>query len=152
TTRTPLFIHAPGFSKDGAKTRQPATLTDLYPTLCELAGLPTPKQCTGRSLAAQVKNPAKVDARASLTSYVFRGTEPAHGISDTRYRYIHYPDGFEELYDLENDRNEFKNLAGDPAHAETMARMKKFVPNQIAADVGPATESPYHRSRTRRAE
>ncbi|MEM0898268.1 MAG: sulfatase, partial [Verrucomicrobiota bacterium] len=50
TTRVPLFIHAPGVTMDGAETRQPTTLTDLYPTLCQLAGLPVPAQCTGHSL------------------------------------------------------------------------------------------------------
>jgi arylsulfatase A-like enzyme len=127
TTRTPLFIHAPGVSKDGVQTRQPATLTDLFPTLCDLAGLPIPAQCTGRSLAPQVRNPGTVDTRVSLTSFVFRrdGKMPSHGISDTRYRYIRYADGFEELYDLKTDRNEFTNLADDPAHAGAKARLRK---------------------------
>ena len=71
STRTPLFIHAPGVSKDGARTRQPTTLTDLYPTLCDLTGLPTPKQCTGKSIALQVRNPDMIDERTSLTSFVF---------------------------------------------------------------------------------
>jgi arylsulfatase A-like enzyme len=147
STRTPLFIHVPGISKDGMKTRQPATLTDLYPTLCELAGLPTPKQCTGTSLAGQVKNPANVDQRTSLTSYVFKGNEAAHGISDTRYRYIRYPDGFEELYDLEKDRSEFENLANNPKFGDIKARLAKSVPTDAVANVGPATDSPYHRGR-----
>ncbi|MGY8671265.1 MAG: sulfatase [Verrucomicrobiia bacterium] len=152
TTRTPLFIHAPGISKDGAKTRQPATLTDLYPTLCDLAGLPTPKQCTGASLAQQVKNPPQIDGRTSLTSFVFgrSGKVASHGISDVRYRYISYPDGFEELYDLEQDRNEFKNLANDPAFAKIKARLAAGVPKNAAANVGPAQNSPYNRKRNRK--
>ncbi|MHC4996988.1 MAG: sulfatase, partial [Planctomycetota bacterium] len=137
TTRTPLFIHAPGVSVEGARTHQPTTLTDLYPTLCELAGLPIPDQCTGSSLVAQLKNPDQVDRRTSLTSFVFGrdNQQPSHGVSDTRYRYIIYPDGFEELYDLEKDRNEFTNLAGDPAYAAIKARLAKSVPAKPAANV-----------------
>ena len=152
TTRTPLFIHVPGVSKDGEKTRQPATLTDLYPTLCDLTGLPTPKQCTGKSLAPQVKNPTRVDDRTSLTSFVFGrgGAQPSHGISDTKYRYIRYANGFEELYDLEKDRNEFRNLANDPSFAKAKARLARRVPKNAAANVVPAKNSPYNRKQNRK--
>ncbi|MCA8986207.1 MAG: sulfatase [Planctomycetaceae bacterium] len=150
TTRTPLFIHVPGISQDGARTNQPATLTDLYPTLCDLAGLPTPPQCTGKSLAIQVEHPDQIDERTSLTSFVFGGGgKPAHGISDTRYRYILYADGFEELYDLQQDRNEFQNLASDPKLSDTKNRLRQSLPENPAANVGPAVDSPYHRARNR---
>jgi arylsulfatase A-like enzyme len=147
TTRTPLFIHVPGLSKDGEKTRQPATLTDLYPTLCDLAGLPTPDQCTGQSLAPQIANPAALDGRTSLTSFVFQGdgTAASHGISDADYRYIRYPDGFEELYDLAKDRGEFKNLADDPAFATIKLKLAKAVPHLAAADRGVPINSPFNR-------
>ncbi len=156
TTRVPLFIHVPGLSKDGARTEQPTTLTDLYPTLCELAGLPIAEQCTGHSLLTQIKDPSAVDERTSLTSYVFgsatgaENMEPAHGVSDTRYRYIRYADGFEELYDLKNDRGEFTNLANDRAFATIKDRLAKTLPATVAADVGPAIDSPYHRQKQRK--
>lgn len=149
TTRTPLFIHAPGVSKDGEQTRQPATLTDLYPTLCELTGLSIPEQCTGKSLARQVKEPTDIDDRVSLTSFSFRQDEKraSHAVSDTRYRYIHYSDGFEELYDIVNDRNEFNNLANDPKYVEIKERLADRLPKKSADSVGPATNSPYHRGK-----
>lgn len=146
TTRVPLFIHAPGVSKDGEVTRQPTTLTDLYPTLCELVGIPTPKQCTGESLVAQLEDPSATVDRTSLTSFTFnRDTEPSHGISSAKYRYILYPDGFEELYDLETDRGEFTNLASDPAYAEVVADMAAHLPNKTAPNRTVAKDSPFHR-------
>ena len=149
TTRVPLFISAPGISKDGQRSHQPTTLTDLYPTLCELAELPVPAQCTGTSLVAQLKDPQLTDERTSLTSYAFSADDkqPAHGISDTRYRYIVYADGFEELYDLKTDRNEFTNLADDPEYGKIKARLRKSVPETSADSVGVASDSPYHRPR-----
>lgn len=149
TTRTPVFIHAPGYSRDGAKTHQPTTTTDLYPTLCELAGLPIPAQCTGESIAEQVSDPGAMDDRVSLTSFVFPrdGIRASHGISDRRYRFIRYADGFEELYDLEHDRNEFHNLAGDPILAEVKARLIGKLPRKVATDVKIPTDSPFHRGR-----
>ena len=149
TTRTPLFISAPGISKDGERSRQPTTLTDLYPTLCDLAGLPTPAQCTGTSLVNQIKEPTAVDSRTSLTSFAFYkdGDTASHGISDQRFRYIRYADGFEELYDLEKDRGEFKNLADNPAFSKAKARLAKAVPVDAVPNVGVVKDSPYHRKR-----
>lgn len=146
TTHVPCFIHAPGVSRDGEATHEPATLTDLYPTLCDLAGLPTPEQCTGKSLVSLLQNPEAKEDRLSLTSYYWPGDEAAsHGISDTRYRYIHYGNGFEELYDLEKDPNEFKNLAGDPEYTETIKRLAKGLPEDPSPNRGVAVDSPYHR-------
>lgn len=151
TTRIPLFLSAPGVSKDGQRTRQPTTLTDLYPTLCELAGLPVPAQCSGTSLVRQLKNPEAIDERTSLTSFVFGrdGQRPSHGVSDSRFRYIRYADGFEELYNLEKDRGEFKNLAADPALAEVLKRLAGALPADAVPAVSVPQDSPYHRVKKR---
>lgn len=45
-----------------------------------------------------------------------------------RWRYIQYADGSMELYDHDNDPYEWKNLARDPQHAETIASLKKHLP------------------------
>ena len=42
-----------------------------------------------------------------------------YGLSDERWRYIHYANGDEELYDTETDRYEWTNLADKPEHAQT---------------------------------
>ena len=145
TTRVPCFIHAPGVSQDGKVTREPVTLTDLYPTLCELAGLPIPDQCDGSSLVDQLKNPGATGDRFSLTSYHFRGDlGPSHGISSDWYRYIHYDNGFEELYDLKNDPNEFTNVINDPAHAAARKELAAQLPKTSAPSAGRAPESPYN--------
>ncbi len=149
TTRVPLFIQAPGISQDGSATNQPATLTDVYPTLCELAGLPIPEQCDGTSLVPQLKDPETPRDEPSLTSFTFQkdGTVASHGMSDTRYRYIHYPDGFEELYDLDLDPNEFTNRANDPELAKVKKRFASFLPENPAPNRGVAEDSPFHREK-----
>jgi arylsulfatase A-like enzyme len=148
TTRVPLFIHAPGLSRDGDRTRQPATLTDLYPTLCELAGLPVPAQCDGVSLVPQLKDPEAPRKTLSLTSFQFWGeSSPSHAVSDPRYRYIRYANGFEELYDMEKDPNEFTNLAANPEQAERKARLAEGLPKQAAKIRAVPTDSPFHRKR-----
>jgi arylsulfatase A-like enzyme len=148
TTRVPLFIHAPGVSKDGVKTRHPVTLTDLYPTLCDLASLPVPDQCDGKSLVPQLKNPDKKKKSLSLTSFQFWGdSAPAHAVSDHRYRLIQYPDGFEELYDLKKDTHEFHNLSEDPNFSKIKNRLSLGIPKETAALVGIPKSSPYNLTR-----
>lgn len=145
TTRVPLFIHAPGKSHDGSETRAPVTLTDLYPTLCELAGLPIPSQCTGVSLMPQLSNPAQQKKECSLTSFQFWGDDrPSHAVSDPRYRLIQYADGFEELYDLQEDPNEFDNRIDDPKLRTVRNRLASALPSN-AAHIRPIpTDSPFH--------
>jgi len=149
TTRVPCFIHAPGLSRDGAKTRAPVTLTDLYPTLCELAGLPVPPQCDGLSLLPQLRDPDAPRTRVALTSYVFRGDSgPSHAAADSRHRLIRYADGFEELYDLAEDPHEFTNRATDPALAGVKARLSEALPARAASSVGTPVQSSYNLRKT----
>jgi len=149
TTNTPLFIHAPGISKDGVSTNQPATLTDLYPTLCELSGIPIPEQCTGTSLVPQLKSPLTAKSQPSLTSFVFnkdmKSETASHALSDDRYRYIKYADGFEELYDLRTDPHEFNNLATHADHQATRERLASYLPKSAAKNCKVPRDSPFTR-------
>ena len=150
TTRVPLFVHAPGLSKDGSKTRQPATLTDIYPTLCELTGLPIPKQCSGTSLVPQLKEPRTPKKQLALTSFQFWGEKtPSLAVADPRYRFIRYGNGFEELYDLKNDPHEFINLADDPRLVKVKTRLVRALPANVEPMRIIPTDSPYHRGRKR---
>lgn len=151
TTRVPMFIHAPGVSRDGAKTRQPATLTDVYPTLCELAGLPIPKQCDGTSLVPQLKDPSRPKNQLALTSFQFWSDKaPSHAVADPRYRLISYADGFEELYDLKSDPNEFTNRIDDTALTEVRKRLTEALPKDAAPMARTPVDSPYHRGHQRK--
>jgi arylsulfatase A-like enzyme len=156
TTRVPLFIVAPGVGRGGTRTRQPASLVDLYPTLCELTGLPVPRQCDGVSLLPQLRNTETARDRPAVTShvddsiYVLRDGQmrkertpdasrqpiPAsHAVRDVRYRYIKYYNGFEELYDLDTDPHEFTNRARDPALGAVRQRLAALLPAKPAFPV-----------------
>ena len=132
-TRVPLLFAGPGVSK-GGRCSQPVELLDLYPTLVELCGLPPRGDLEGISIAPQLKDAAAKRERPAITT----ANQGNHGIRTARWRYIHYADGSEELYDMQNDPNEWTNLAISSEHAEIIAELKKWLPKM---DLPPAPGS-----------
>lgn len=124
TTRVPLIVAAPGVTKAGSRCERPVDLLNLYPTLIDLCDLPVVTGLEGESLVPLLKDPATVWDRPAMTTWG-RGN---HGVRSDRYRYIHYADGSEELYDHQNDPHEWKNLAGDPALATVKADLREWLP------------------------
>ena len=121
STRVPLILSAPGMTQAGAKSDQPVSLMDLYPTLVDLAGFDPPAHLDGRSLVPQLEDP-ECPTPPVVTSYQFTWTdEPVigHAVRSQRYRYIYYPEiNLEELYDHETDPHEWDNVAYKPANGE----------------------------------
>jgi iduronate 2-sulfatase len=58
--RAPLVISAPGMEKPGAKTDAIVETVDIYPTLCELSGVPKPDGLSGKSLTKYLEDPYTV--------------------------------------------------------------------------------------------
>jgi len=56
-TRVPLIVSAPGMKARGKSSKALVELLDMYPTLCELAGLPVPRHVEGRSFAPLMDDP-----------------------------------------------------------------------------------------------
>ncbi|WP_395750141.1 sulfatase [Prosthecobacter sp.] len=125
STRVPLIISSPdhGASK-GRSTGAVAELVDLYPTLLELTGFmeQTPARVQGQSLRPLLEDPARTDWPKTFAYTVTH----SHGesIRTERWRYNTWGDAGEELYDHENDAEEFINLAARPEHAATLAEMR----------------------------
>jgi len=55
-----------------------------------------------------------------------------YSVRDARWRYLRYADGSEELYDLQADANEWRNLAAAPEHAAVKARLAAALPKADA--------------------
>ena len=131
STRVPLIVVAPGITQPGSRSATPVSLMDLYPTLTQLAGLPTPDHVEGMSLVPLLEDPgATLERAAVVTTYGYRN----HAVSGDRYRYIAYSDGSEELYDLQTDPDEWTNRADDPALAAVKAELAQWLPGHDEPD------------------
>ncbi len=126
STRVPLIIAGPGAPHLGSSVSKPASLIDVYPTLCELAGIPIPPQCEGTSLRPQLEDPAAPRAVPAITTQTL-AKQSGHAVRDERWRYIRYFDGFEELYDHTADPDEFTNVAGDARFQDEKARLRGWL-------------------------
>jgi len=123
STRVPLIVAAPGMPA-GGECDAPTGLIDVYPTLLELCGLPADQNLEGRSL-----KPLLADADAAWKRPVITTFGPHnHAVRSRQWRYIHYSDGSEELYNHAEDPHEWRNLAGDDHYASVIAEHRRHLP------------------------
>lgn len=134
-TRVPLIITVPrGCPGLPAGTMpaicsRPVNLLSLFPTLLELCGLPEESQHDGPSLVPLLRDPKSEWSHVSITYLADPGS---FAVSGDRWRLIHYANGDEELYDIQSDPHEWKNLAPDTIHAETLADLRAYAPRTFA--------------------
>ena len=126
-THVPLIIAGPPVKAAGVTRTQTVSLLDLYPTLVELCGLPKKAELEGTSLVPLLSN-AKGKRDPVVSTYL----PGNHAVVSSRWRYIRYRDGGEELYDRVSDPNEFTNLAGLAKHTKLKSEMAKYMPKTSA--------------------
>ncbi len=123
SVHVPLILAGPGVPR-GQRRDALAYLIDIYPTLCDLACLPTPASVEGRSLA-----PVLQDASASGRDTLLFAYRHLHrGVMDRQGRkLIEYNVNGQrttQLFDLRSDPFEQANLAADPARAADLQQMR----------------------------
>lgn len=125
-TNVPFIIAGPGIRnirKPVDKFLTQPTL-DLLPTLCELAGIDVPEEKPGISLAPFLTGKRQKETHLYVASEWHTEYEelisPGRMIRSSRYKYTHYLEGGEELYDLKKDKGERVNLAKDPAYTKIL--------------------------------
>ena len=128
STRLPFIVAAPGITREQTRTERPVSFIDLFPTLNELCGLPPVTDLDGVSLVPLLKDPQRKWERPALTTHGLGN----HALRNERWRYIRYADGGEELYDHQNEPNEWTNLAGKPESASVKADLAKWLPKTDA--------------------
>ena len=135
-TRVPLMIRVPegapalpGGTKAGTICKQPVNLLSLFPTLLDLAGLPKKDSNDGPSLLPLLRDP-NAQWRHLAVTHLDRPKNFA--LSAARWRYIHYSNGEEELYDVESDPFEWNNLAGASEQQDRIAKFRSQSPVSFA--------------------
>jgi len=130
SARVPFVVVAPGAKGNGQRSPGLVELLDIYPTLCDLAGLPVPEKT---SLQGKSLRPLLEDPRATLHDAAFtqarRGANAEHwgrSVRTDRWRCTEWDEGRNgiELYDHASDPGEFTNLANDPRHAAVLAELR----------------------------
>lgn len=134
-TRVPLIFAGPGIT-EGQRCTKPAELLDMYPTLIDLCGLSKNERLEGHSLLPQLKDASTARKWPAITTH----NHDNHGVRSEDWRYIHYADETEELYDMRKDPNEWKNLAADPRFASILAEHRSQMP-QTSAKPAPGSRS-----------
>lgn len=138
SAQVPLLIAAPGMQGNGQACRRIVETIDIYPTLCDLAGIEHPTNLAGVSLRPLLESPGQAWDRPAFTQ-VQRGKFPGRSVRTQRWRYTEWDHGAKgaELYDHKNDPREFKNLAGDPQHAKVVAELRGMIQKTFDDDRAP---------------
>jgi arylsulfatase A-like enzyme len=122
--KPPLVVAGPGIPH--GKSDALVYLYDLFPTFCDVAGIPTPAAVEGKSLLPVVKG-----EKARVRDWLFGAYKGCQRmVRDERWKLMRYNAGGVknvQLFDLANDPDEVHNLAADPKHAGQLARLDKLL-------------------------
>ncbi|MGH9900845.1 MAG: sulfatase family protein [Pyrinomonadaceae bacterium] len=130
--RVPLLMHCPDIVRGGTAVKQVVANIDIAPTLLEAAGLQTPSYMDGQSVLPLARGGDAARWRDSLLyEYYwernFPHTPTLHALRGDRYKYVHYHGvwDIDELYDLQDDPQETKNLIDSPEHQQIVRDMNR---------------------------
>jgi len=140
--RVPMIAHCPELFKGGTTVSEVVANIDVAPTVLEAAGLHPPSTMDGRSFLGLMEG-KKMEWRDSLLyEYYwernFPPTPTIYALRGDRYKYIHYYGVWDsdELYDLQADPIESKNLIRSPDHQRILGQMSDRLFEVLAATDG----------------
>jgi len=131
SARVPFLVHAPGAKGNGQRSKALVELLDVYPTLCDLTGVPAPASLQGKSLRPVLNDP-KVTLHEGAFTQARRGPNAefwGRSVRTARWRCTEWDEGRNgiELYDHAADPREFTNLANDPKHAAVLKQLRALL-------------------------
>ena len=115
-TRSVLLMRTPDMQAKGESTNRLVEYIDIYPSVCEAAGLPKPDHLMGKSFTPLLDNPDQPWKKGAISQWPKRDMM-GYSLRTERYRYVRWqkkenPEEVvaTELYDHKNDPGETKNL------------------------------------------
>jgi iduronate 2-sulfatase len=126
----PLIISVPG--KQPAVCNSLVELLDLYPTIANLCGLPVPERLQGKDISQLLNSP-----QLSVRDAAFSVAPMRKGLllREDKWAYIQYKEDASngiELFDMENDPQQFTNLAEDPDYADMVRAFRTKMSAKLA--------------------
>jgi arylsulfatase A-like enzyme len=120
SVRAPLIFAGPGIPK-GRRSDSLCYLYDIFPTLCDLGGLPVPDTVEGKSLAKIMQGRSE-----QIRDVIFGAYRDVQRMVRTdRWKLIHYPKiDRTQLFDLQSDPHELTDLSDNRKHAGTLAQLR----------------------------
>ena len=163
--RVPLVVRYPGLtSPDKSRVVEQMVLTeDFAPSIVDICGAAPLKNAHGRSWKRLAQGDPAGWRKSWFYEYNYEKQFPytpnVRGVRTDRFKYIHYPHGdgkpdrhMAELYDLQKDPEETKNLIADPKYTATIAELKAelerlmqetgALPDKMPLDAGIKSELP----------
>lgn len=132
--KTPFVIRYPGVIKPGTKVEQLTSNIDWAPTVLDLAGTKIPEDIQGKSFFPLLSKNAKPNTpwREAAYYHYYEFPQPHHvyphfGVRTKRYKLVRFygKKNFWELYDLQTDPTEVKNIYGKTENAALTKDLKQ---------------------------
>lgn len=139
SARIPMIVRWPEnlvSAKRGQVRTEPVELRDILATFCDAAGTKTPQPIEGRSMLDPIRGNTSgwrewIDLEHDIC---YDRTNHWSALTDGKWKYIfHAFDGSEQLFHLENDPHELRDLTGDETHSGTLETWR----NRLVAHLEP---------------
>lgn len=144
--RVPLILRWPGQLAAGSRVAGLVNLVDFAPTMLEAAGVETPRTMQGRSLLPAARGEAWSSRESTLCFYRESETPrvpPVHAtmLRTARYKLVaHHGSREGELYDLETDPDETRNLWWEDRHRQVRDELLHQLLDSLVAAEAPGAE------------
>lgn len=126
----PLMMHTP--EDNASVTEVLASSVDIYPTCCELLGVPTPGSCDGMSQAAALRGEkVRTECLFEYRNGYFENDVYTLGYVDEKYKFVQYQNGDVEMTDRINDPEENVNIVYNGANPELLAEYRNKMLNMV---------------------
>jgi choline-sulfatase/uncharacterized sulfatase len=142
-THVPMIWWGPEHFKAGHIANEIVELIDVSNTICDQAGLPLLETSDGKNISHLLHGESGEVHKVGVTEFAW-----SKSLRKGSYRYIHYPtemfpdeypDGFGELYNVEDDPWEMNNLYFDPDYQTTVQELQRDLLNWLVTTTRPTT-------------
>jgi len=129
--RIPLLVMCPNRFRRGSQISQMVANIDIAPTILELAGVEPPDYFDGKSFVPLLMGKQAPWRNELLYEYYWERNYPhtptTHAIQTDRYKFIRYHGiwDLDELYDMQSDPDETRNLINSPAHQDVAKNLRE---------------------------